>query len=536
MALCGIYRILQFDTAFIYGKISVWRNGQDISALCQYSWSNDGVCWTGWADYNTYNTLCANIETDQYWRVRINGELTAVMIDNAPTTCYSMQMDAQNAFLTNFCEDPNLFNPYLNLDCALLLQQQTADSIICMFGIPIYYFAVDPDKSTGEYTFKEYLLHNVKGVKQLKLMLQDGQMPSSKPIFNDDDFFWDTEWEVELSKTQFATAFGDTAFPKQRDIIYVPLMKRLWTVNSAYDEKQEGFMWRSTTWKLALTKYNNNENVDEGDFGQLIQSFVDHTYYGTLGKYEDAEQLRESGYASVDAPNNRPNSISNVFMQDALRAQVTMSLVNISQLQLNQKSNIIARNAYHFQEGGQVIYQPQPCMDNGSLSFILKLPASGTEGKWTMFEYGTVKTELEYNNGWRIHFGTLALALPYGSTDTYLINCRWNKGNFTSDLTAYPYTHRDIDSRLLKPSMWYFDVASGDTVMGAYNPDYAQNTPTQCRLLAIPAQVTNIKLFNTALDTEKLINESLKYTTNEATCIINDLARPIETGLGFAIK
>ena len=35
------------------------------------------------------------------------------------------------------------------------------------------------------------------------------------------------------------------------------MMKRMWEVNSAYDEKNTGLMWRSTTWKLQLVKYND---------------------------------------------------------------------------------------------------------------------------------------------------------------------------------------------------------------------------------------------------------------------------------------
>jgi hypothetical protein len=131
-----------------------------------------------------------------------------------------------------------------------------------MFGIPIYYFRVVPQVDTADYTFKEYVMHNVESVKQLKLMIPDGQMPSSKPIFSEMDFDWEVDWDVELGKSQFANAFGDEVFPKQRDLIYIPMMKRMWEVNSAYDEKNEGLMWRSTTWKLALVKYNEKSNIE----------------------------------------------------------------------------------------------------------------------------------------------------------------------------------------------------------------------------------------------------------------------------------
>ena len=52
---CGIKRILQFQEAITYANINVYDiDGKDITVQCKYSWSHDGVCWTSWADYNTY--------------------------------------------------------------------------------------------------------------------------------------------------------------------------------------------------------------------------------------------------------------------------------------------------------------------------------------------------------------------------------------------------------------------------------------------------------------------------------------------------
>lgn len=227
-----------------------------------YSWSSDGVCWTNWTNIHNYNHICSKLEGDFFLRVLFTGGITMVKYNGVIVNCYNITLDTSNVFLQDFCSNTNLFQPYNNLDCALQLQQQLSDSIVCMFGIPIYYFRVVPQVDTADYTFKEYVMHNVESVKQLKLMIPDGQMPSSKPIFSEMDFDWEVDWDVELGKSQFANAFGDEVFPKQRDLIYIPMMKRMWEVNSAYDEKNEGLMWRSTTWKLALVKYNEKSNIE----------------------------------------------------------------------------------------------------------------------------------------------------------------------------------------------------------------------------------------------------------------------------------
>jgi hypothetical protein len=48
--------------------------------------------------------------------------------------------------------------------------------------------------------------------------------------------------------------------------------------------------------------------------------------------------------------------------------------------------------------------------------------------------------------------------------------------------------------------------------------------------------VTNVKLYNTYLDYHESVKESIKYTTKNENCIICDLARPINSGHGYAVK
>ena len=328
---CIIKRILQFQNSVVFGSVKITDNQQvDVTNTCLFSWSNDMVCWTNWVNYSTYLKLAKSIETDFYLRVLVTTSVGTVSLNDMETKCYSMCLYQENPFLEDLCTE-NLFNPYQGLDCALLLQRQLSDSVICMLGIPVYYFRVKPQEETADYTFKEYVMHNVESVKQLKLMIQDGTMPSSKPQFTDLDFDWEVDWEVELSKTHFARAFGDTAFPKQRDFIYVPMMQRMWEVNSAYDEKNEGLMWRSTTWKLGLIKWNEKTNVEQGSFDDFIDNLVVNTYDNVFAELEENEQSRTTATTQVERPLNTANNLDNVFMQDAIRKQRTKNHIVISE-------------------------------------------------------------------------------------------------------------------------------------------------------------------------------------------------------------
>jgi hypothetical protein len=79
------------------------------------------------------------------------------------------------------------------------------------------------------------------------MIIQDNQMPSSKPEFGDWAIDFQTDWETEISKGMFATAFGNTAQPMEGDLIYVPMMKRMWMVNGAYEEKKDAFSLLNST-------------------------------------------------------------------------------------------------------------------------------------------------------------------------------------------------------------------------------------------------------------------------------------------------
>jgi hypothetical protein len=72
--------------------------------------------------------------------------------------------------------------------------------------------------------------------------------------------------------------------------------------------------------------------------------------------------------------------------------------------------------------------------------------------------------------------------------------------------------------------------------MNIYNNDYDIQKPMTCQIHTYPLQITNIKYYDSYLDKEESIKESVKYTTQHKNCIINDLARHITSGYGYAVK
>lgn len=541
---CLIKRILQFQNAVVFGPLVLKDdNGIDVTNQCLYSWSSDSVCWTSWVDYNTYLRLAKNIESDFYLRILISTQLSQVYLNNMLTTCYSMCLYNPNPFIEDFC-GTQLFNPYVGLDCALQLQSQLANSIICMLGIPVYYFRVLPQKETADYTFKEYVMHNVTSVKQIKMMIPDGAMPSSKPQFSDLDFDWEVDWEVELGKAQFAAAFGDEAFPKQRDFIYVPMMKRMWEVNSAYDEKNEGLMWQSTTWKLGLIKWNEKTNVEQGEFEDLIDTLVVNTNDNVFAELEANEQRRESAVEQTDAPRYVANNIDNVFLEDFIRQQFTKSTIRVIDKQYNHGSLVVAKNMYQFiqpmpGEDCFISYQKGYCGEDATLSFIISTNGEKLNDKQTLISFGNIEIQCDGSNVYLENARASLEKLNQTNVCTdYLVICKWSRKSAIKEIFAFPYVcPAGVPAYKVRPEMYKFDFEVTDTEsVKEYNNDYIAKEQQRVIVHGNAFLLTNIKLYNSYMSNEDAIKESLKYTTKSKSCVFNDVARPIDSGNGFSVK
>lgn len=568
---CPIKRLITITTPVKYQPINIFDdNGVDVTSLCQFSWSSDAACWTNFVSYEQYTRMASNIETDYFLRILIITGFSKLALDNVIVDCYTICLYNENPYLMDLCANQTV-DFYANLDCALQMYQQMSDLICCTIGIPCYYFRVMPDHSTADYTFKEYLLHNVVDMKHLKLVCQDGTMPSSKPQMTEFDFDWETDWEVEMSKSAFAKAFGDTAFPKQRDIIYIPLMKRMWEVNSAYDEKNEAFMWRPVTWKLGLVKWNDKTNVNQGDFEDIIDSWAINRMEDFMNR-EQEEQEHQSGVNQTDAPLFSGDNLYVTFLEDAIRSGVTLSEKNnVSKTQLNHNAVIVTRNMYRFINNDSIVkYSKTTCGDHGTLMFLVDISNnqsvydcfkndSVNEYKKVLFKAGAIEVSLRITRsnfdrklGWTykyyISFNGMECELhdpvnpPKVSvfTGIYEVQCRWNRSNFTTELNVIPYIQTvpaDVPPYSVRPEMHILDFTNPVCKMTSnYNNDFIQEHPVEVILSPAPVGISNVKLFDAALSDNDMAKESIKYTTADPRCVINDVARPLVEETGYNVR
>ena len=540
--LCGCkpYQIININLALNnLNNIKIYNDCNeeyDLSTL-QYSYSLDSLCWSCYISYNDFLTNTIDLHTDFYVRIKVQGEIKSILLNNQAFYDYSTQLDS--SFNFTYCDSTsssNVYNPYNNMDCAISLYQNLSNTVACITGIPIYYFKLSPNMGSRDITFKEYALMDVSAVKQIKLIVVDGQMPSSKPEFADFGLEWQSDWETEISKQMFATAFGPTAQPMEGDLIYIPMMKRMWMVNEAYEEKKDAFMWVATTFKVTLVKYQEKGSVDLGDTEQLVNSFVKNKYEDLFG--DSNEDTIGSGEEFNSTNISIQDNLYPIYESDSQRKYISNNNINIKDESTYYKGTVISDKVYLYNtinSDNKIIYQEKFCGNNGTISFIIK-PQCTSDFEGTLISIGKFKiqikqnlekTELKVNKSKK-------LKLELDNLKYYFVFLRWSKDLKISEFSAAEYKYpSEIPLYKLQSGHYYYDIDNLQTTSDKWNIEYSFGFKTDVTLKGFLGSITNIKVFNIYNDN---ISEILQMYPTNNTMIINDTARNILSLDGFKTR
>ena len=514
---------------------------QDISTLkiynecgCEYSnevlqfaYSLDGVCWSCYMNYKEALLNTIELKQDFFIRVQVKGAIGKIELNSEQISGYSTEL--VGCFQFTAAENSNTYNPYANMDAAVSLQQQLAESVSQLVGIPCYYIELKPDQGGKDLTFKEYALMHVEAIKQVKIVIQDNQMPSSKPEFSDWGLDWQTDWEVEVTKGSFATAFGNTAQPMEGDLVYIPMMKRMWMVNGAYEEKKDGFMWIATTFKLTLVKYQEKDSVVLGDAQEFVDSIVKTKYEDLFG--EDINSTLDSGEAATDSPKFAAASLYPVFESDATRKYITCDTLDIRQNSIYEEGTLVSDSMYEFMNHSlqsRIIYQNKYCGDEMSMSFIIRTDIVTSPFEGPLVQIGNFKimihqegqeTTVYLNKNKDIAVKT------YNHTPTF-ITLKISKQLNLVEMFAYKYTYNSrIPVYKLQNYHYYFDIDNPiSSAKGKFNVEYIISERTQVELNDFYGWITNFKLFDLYNDNT---TELLQMYPTHQHLLINDTARRI---------
>ena len=526
--------ISSIDSLVIYDNCG---KSYDMKSL-QYSYSVDNVCWSCYMSYNEILKNTIELDSDFYIRAKLNNVVGEVRIDdeNAP---FSSQLSSE--FQLTSCDpaqSSNTFNPYINLDSAVNLQSQLTETVSCIFGIPIYYFKLKPDMGSKDMTFKEYALMGVDQVKQIKLLIADGTMPSSKPEFADFGLDYQTDWETEISKATFATAFGNTAQPMEGDLVYIPMMKRMWMVNGAYEEKNGSLMWNATTFKVALVKYQEKGSVDLDNAEDFVNSIVKNKYDDLFGN--DNRTTLDSGTAFLDTPKSAQNALYSVYESDAMRKYITCDTVSFSKdLTTYYKGTLISDSNYMFLRNdyeSKIIYQNKFCGSCASISFIIS-PSMITSFKGTILRVGNLEVIINQNgtksNLYTNLYNDYKIELENNSI--YFVVIRWQKSMNLFDMSCYLYTYnREVPLYKLTSGHYYYDIDNPlYQISKPFSSELEVNEPLDIYVSNFYGVITNIKVFDVYNNN---ISELLQMYPTHQHLLLNDTARQLVGKPGVIIK
>ena len=497
----------------------------------EYSYSVDNVTWSCWLKYNDVQKLLVDINTDFFIKVKISGPITDIKYDN---TSINFSTALAKCFdFNNVIANPNLYNPYANMEYAIGLYQQLSNTVSDVIGIPVYYFKLSPNIDSKDITFKEYTLMNIDSVKQIKIIIKDNIMPSSKPEFSEWGFDFSTDWDVEISKTVFATAFGINEQPMEGDFVYIPMMKRMWMVNGAYEEKNEGLMWQATTFTVSLVKYQEKDSVDLFETQDFVDSLIMNKYEELFGTDEN----NISGQETTSAPNTPAIPLYPVFESDAVRKYVSMSqndydVINSKLVpkQIYSKGILIADQMYDFTNlqsnvESKIIYQKQFCGTEATVSFIIEPKLNNVGCLGTLMTIGTIRINIEMDNTHtRIYLFDNLCPIELLNDNIYLVFIRWNKMLNIIECNAIQQTYPiNMPKYKLQNIHYNFDI-NNITVsnINTFNIEFEQPTKGNVTLYSFIGKITNIKVYDKYINN---ISELIQmYPTNQSL-LINDTCR-----------
>ena len=168
------------------------------------------------------------------------------------------------------CDSVNLFNPYAQNKSGNLYKQLN-NIVSDIFGHEVQYFRTIADAATKDVILMEYSLHKVAARENVKILVPDNEFPEEANTF--DIFGMEfAEFEVHIVHEKFKAIFGDGVRPRARDYMFIPIINKMYEVNSV--SIADEFNATRSYWRLKLTKYQDRTSVTKDTFGVETDNLI----------------------------------------------------------------------------------------------------------------------------------------------------------------------------------------------------------------------------------------------------------------------
>lgn len=385
LSAVGNYRIITFEVisnalniSSITDSVTGGAPGAAISR--QFRWSTDGISWSLWIDWSLTNaTPLTSLSVDVDKLLYLEFKYTAVndplnspelllgtplsadyVINSIDLNVTHQATDPYQTFVapcscgcsTEFCSKPIIkqdkftFDPY-KVNSALCLYQELSNMANGLFGHEVVYFRVNPQARSADIVFKEWTLFEVEQQKCIKILVPNNEFPDSKPQYNQFGIDFEIPFEVHIDKGYWEQFFGKNTLPQKRDIIYFPLLNRIYEIQSTYIYRD--FMQQPLYFKAQLIKYQPKSDTLLPD--NIAQQLDDLT----ISTDELFEEAMEKEIKKVTKPEQY---ITITHANDPTRDRVNRSLP-IDRYDLYNKYTLVSEHYYNM----DLLYQNQGSID-----------------------------------------------------------------------------------------------------------------------------------------------------------------------------
>lgn len=563
----GNYRIITFTEPFTKAmSVSVLTDvvtggepGADVQRAIRYS--TDGVAWSLWIEYTPLDmTAVTSLAFDSTASTYIEFKYSAIPNPaGSPALINGNPIDppfviaSLNLTLTydTTVEDPYIgyvppsrcsdefgiipiikqdsfsFNPYA-VNKGLNLYKELSNMTNQLFGHEVVYYRVNPQGRSADVILKEWTIFNVEQQKCLKILVPNNEFPDSKPKFHNFGIDFEIPFEVHIDKGYWDSFFGQGTMPQELDIVYFPLLNRIYQIQSTYIYRD--FMQEPLYFKAQLVKYQPRASM-------LMPDNIAADLAGlTLSTDELFAEEVEREIKRITKPEQ---FVTITHAQDPTRYQVNMSLP-IDRYDLYNHWTLISENFYDLGSlytalgsVDAVVYRANAYMNiNEGRSFTFWInPQSGSavaQDRPLLVGRNSSNVGLNIDLVYGTNPGQSAVRLTLND-DTYIftldsvtMSSKWyalvvNVSN--------QFSQAGINLWSLRANTTEMDMLYGKTIN--ITP-VAFDAEQGWKLTASPLQMTNIRVFSSLLAEEKqslVLNQMIVQDSDES--ILIDGCRPL---------
>ena len=160
------------------------------------------------------------------------------------------------------------WNLYDNQQISIERWKSECIAVTVRTGHQAIYFKTEPDEEKIKHTLSAIGNKDVVAIKKIYFSSPDNELPSGKNVFTEWDMPMLDEFVIHIVDDLFKQVFGNT-IPQNKDFLYIPILKKLFTVNSVQPGVK--FMGALGWWEIFLTKYEDDEVVNK-NIESVIQS------------------------------------------------------------------------------------------------------------------------------------------------------------------------------------------------------------------------------------------------------------------------